>query len=237
MRKLADGTISYTYRDAEKAVNDIPGSTVWVAPNSLYRAEDIKPAEGWDQNSVIYVGRFAPTKKVRLLVEAFAIAVRSEPEIRLTLIGGGEELTLLKEMVARLGISEQVTFPGWIDDLSSLREYYSRAFCSASPGFAGLGLTQSLGFGVPMLVADNEPHSPEIELEASGGVAYFQSDTPDSLAQAILSAWEKRALTPQTQLSEYVESSYSAEAMANGLQDALQGGPTNNAKGSNGQRK
>ncbi|RAX17031.1 glycosyltransferase [Pseudarthrobacter sp. AG30] len=237
MRKLADGTISYTYRDAEKAVNDIPGSTVWVAPNSLYRAEDIKPAEGCEKNSVIYVGRFAPTKKVRLLIEAFAIAVRSEPEIRLTLIGGGEELSLLKGMVARLGISEQVAFPGWIDDLSSLREYYSTAFCSASPGFAGLGLTQSLGFGVPMLVAEDEPHSPEIELEASGGVAFFQSDTPDSLAQAILSAWEKRAQAPQAHLSEYVESRYSAEAMANGLQDALQDGPTNNVKGSNGQRK
>ena len=71
-------------------------------------------------------------------------------------------------LVEELGIGDKVNFAGWIDNPDSLRQFYSKAFCSASPAFAGLGLTQSLGFGVPMVVADDEPHSPEIELESTG---------------------------------------------------------------------
>jgi hypothetical protein len=32
-----------------------------------------------------------------------------------------------------------------------------------SPGYVGLSITQSLSYGVPMIVARDEPHSPEIE--------------------------------------------------------------------------
>jgi glycosyltransferase involved in cell wall biosynthesis len=221
---MADGTISYTYRDAQKAISDIPDSPVWVAPNSLYRTEMIVPAPVTDspRDSVIYVGRFAPAKKVSLLLEAFALASRSEPGIRLILVGGGVQETQLRELAKNLGLSDNVDFPGWIDDLDVLTPYYSRSFCSASPGFAGLGLTQSLGFGIPMVVADKEPHSPEIELEASGGVTYFQSDSPDALAKESLSLWEERDQVPRRDLSDFTKSRYSAEAMANGLRSALE---------------
>lgn len=141
--------------------------------------------------------------------------------MRLVLVGGGTEEVKLKQLVKDLGIENQVIFPGWIDDVASLRTYYERAFCTASPGFAGLGLTQSLGFGVPMIIADKEPHSPEIELDESGGVAYFESDSDVSLSRELLRNWEKRESLPDTHLSDYTRARYSAEAMASGLLSAL----------------
>lgn len=229
MRRLSNGTVTYTYRDAQKAHDDMPESAVWTAPNSLYRGEDIQPAIGVTvRNSVLYVGRFAPAKKVSVLVEGFAQAVRQQPDMKLVLVGGGSEESALKLLVSRLGIQDKVEFPGWIDDLHELLPFYSRAFCSTSPGFAGLGLTQSLGFGVPMLVADNEPHSPEIELDSSGGVTYFTSGSCAELEKAILGKWRTRHSLPDSAISDYTKQRYSAEAMAQGLQYSLQNIPSIN---------
>ncbi|MFJ6284408.1 glycosyltransferase [Pseudarthrobacter oxydans] len=174
------------------------------------------------RTSVLYVGRFAPAKKVSLLIEGFAKAAERMPEMRLILVGGGEEESRLRELASHLGVASKVEFPGWIDDLDQLLPFYRRSFCSASPGFAGLGLTQSLGFGIPMLVADNEPHSPEIELDISGGVEYFASDSPDGLRDALLHKWDSRDILPDHDLSEYTRVRYSAEAMAAGLRDAFE---------------
>lgn len=228
MRRLASGTISYTYRDAAKAQDDLPGHPVWTAPNSLYLERQIEavgspsPDLG-TPSDVLYVGRFAPTKKVDLLIRGFAKAVERQPELRLTLVGGGEEEEKLRLTVIELGLEGLVKFPGWIDDISALRPYYEKAFCSASPGFAGLGLTQSLGFGVPMIVADKEPHSPEIELEASGGVFYFASNSIEGVADAIIARWNDRFRVPCHHLSAFTKKRYSAEAMAEGLVCALLG--------------
>lgn len=225
MRRMADGTVSYTYRDAQKAMTDLPGSAVWTAPNSLYKKEFIRPAlqaEDSFRNEVLYVGRFAPTKKVSLLIEGFAVASSLHPDMKLVLVGGGSEEHALRELADRLDVSDKVEFPGWIDDLDTLAPFYSRAFCTVSTGFAGLGLTQSLGFGIPMVVADDEPHSPEIELDSSGGVSYFKSGSSEGLAEAIGRQWTTRGLLPDLSLSDYTRSRYSAEAMAAGLQSALE---------------
>lgn len=224
MRRMANGTISYTYRDAEKADQDLPGAPIWTAPNSLYRRDAISPAvprAAKARTDVLYVGRFAAEKKVALLIEGFALASKLVDDMRLNLIGGGAQEAELRGLAAELGVADKVNFPGWIDDLNLLLPYYSSAFCSASPGFAGLGLTQSLGFGVPMIVAKNEPHSPEIELDASGGVQYFDSDSPTSLSMAILERWNARKQVPDAELSSYTKDRYSAEAMADGLESAL----------------
>lgn len=225
MRKLSAGSVSYTYEDRVKALTDLPGQPVWVAPNSIYRAGDIQASDGTVRGEVLYVGRLEPAKKPQLLVRGFALAYEACPTLKLRLVGAGSETGAIRELVTELGIADAVQFDGWIDDVSRLREIYAGAFCSVSPGFAGLGLTQSLGFGVPMIVADNEQHSPEIELAETGGVTWFEANSPQSLAEKLLAAWGERENLPDHALSDSVRKLYSAEAMAAGLQKALQNVP------------
>ncbi|WP_159733363.1 glycosyltransferase [Arthrobacter sp. 9V] len=208
-------------------MSDLPEGPVWVAPNSLYPLDLMVPAEtpGLQRNSVLYVGRFEPAKKVDLLVRGFALAAASIPELRLTLVGGGSEQSKLENQVSELGIEEKVEFAGWIDEPEALKSHYSTAIATTSTGFAGLGLTQSLGFGIPMIVAKDEQHSPEIELADSGGVTWFESDSAEALAESIRGAWQKREQLPNVSISEFTKRRYSAEAMAEGLRTALQGLP------------
>jgi glycosyltransferase involved in cell wall biosynthesis len=225
MRRLASGTITYTYSDQVAAEQELPGQPVWAATNALYRTNDIRPvgtSNGEIRTEVLYVGRFEFAKKVPLLLEGFAQAVRRQPELQLRLVGGGSQEVQIRHKAHELGIADKVMFEGWVDDVDQLKPIYERAICAVSPGFAGLGLTQCLGFGVPMVVSKNEPHAPEIELADTGGVIWFETDSTTSMADGMLAAWRRRGELPLSQVSEYVRDHYSAESMARGLHHALE---------------
>lgn len=223
MRRLASGTVSYTYDQREQARKDIPAQPVWVAPNALYRVGQLQRAmtTGTDRTTILYVGRFEPRKKVALAIRAFARFAASNTETELVLVGSGSEDASLRALADSLGVSNRVRFEGWIGEFDQLADLYGSAFCSLSPGFAGLGLTQSLGFGVPMAIAKDETHSPEIELATSTSVKWFASDDPDALARAVGSLWALRDSLPRRDLAERIQISYSAEAMALGLRASL----------------
>lgn len=224
MRHLASGTVSYTYSDQEAARHELPEQPVWVATNALYRAEDIHPAvisQAAERTDVLYVGRFEPAKKVDLVLRAFAIAVAKHPELRLRLVGGGSQQPQLEALAEELSVAGKVHFEGWVDGVTALAAFYATAVCTVSPGFAGLGLTQSLGFGIPMVVAKDEPHSPEIELVDTGGVHWVASNDPASMAQGLSDAYGQRERLPIDEVSQFVRDRYSAETMARGLRDAL----------------
>lgn len=232
MRKLADGTVLYGFDSVIPAQKDIPNQPVWVAPNALYPAEALYSARADnDAKAIVYVGRLVAEKKVDLLIKAFAQVAHQLGDVQLRIVGAGDALPELKKMTERLGISEKVEFTGSVTGVDKLREVYSDAFCSVSPGYVGLSLTQSLGFGVPMLVADDEPHAPEIELERFGGVARFKEDDDIALASLILSVFQgETTFPPPEKLAAPIKANYSAESMARGLLESLDASPQNLGK-------
>ncbi|MFF2487718.1 glycosyltransferase [Microbacterium sp. NPDC058062] len=215
--------MTYTYTNRDRARVDLPNQPVWVAANALYPRQVLveSASETRDRQDAIYVGRFEPKKKVHLALRAFAESGLHRFGARLVMIGGGSGERELRDLADELQIGEHVAFPGWIDSAQALADRYATTFVSVSPGFAGLGLTQSLGFGVPMIVAQNEPHSPEIELAEVGGVDWFDSDSVTSMSEALKRAWARRDQLPLNKVRDYVEGHYSAEMMAQGLLNAL----------------
>lgn len=227
MRALADGTVLYGFDSVLPARRDLPNQEVWVAPNALYSAALLGPTgTNSSKSSIIYVGRLVEEKKVDLLIRAFAEASPKLANIRLKIVGQGSELESLKSLAGELRCDSKIDFLGSITDPSALKAAYSDALCSVSPGYVGLSLTQSLGFGVPMLIADNEPHAPEVELERFGGVARFKENDPSSLASLLEAVASGHFEFPDAaRLAEPVVKSYSAESMASGLLDSLRNRP------------
>jgi len=222
MRRLADGVIVYSHRDRAALLREEPHARVWVAPNSLYASSRIRTDLGGDRTDILYVGRLVRSKKVALLVKAFAALAPKHPKARLVIVGDGEERQALEDLVMSLSLEDKVSLRGWIDEYEDLREIYAQCSVSVSPGYAGLSLTQSLGFGVPMIVANKEQHAPEIELEDSGGVSYFKSDSVSSLTAAIDGLLTQNLDDEfRERLSTYVAGKYSAEGMKEGLAAAI----------------
>lgn len=221
MRKLASGTLLYGYDSVLPALQEVPNQPVWVAPNSLYPTAHLgrRPSDN-PRDTVLYVGRLVAEKKVDLLIRAFALA---EPnDVQLVIAGTGDDQESLERLSQELGCEARVKFLGVVTDKNDLSELYSRAICAVSPGYAGLSLTQSLGFGVPILVADDEPHAPEIELERFGSVTRFRENSPEALAVALANAVANPIEeSAAVRLADEVAKYYSAETMAQGLHHAL----------------
>lgn len=218
MRRLAHALIVYTQTEADELRRRVPGIRVGPAPNALYTLAELEARPvTTPPTDIVYVGRLTPQKKPGLLVDAFRLALGGlPPDVRLVLAGDGPLRDELARQVEAMGLSERVRFLGHVSEVEELAEIYRTAIVSVSPGYAGLSLIQSLGFGVPMVVARDEPHAPEIEAALEGvNVVFVPSDNPAALGAGLVSVVEDAPhwLEKREVIAAPVRSRYSVEGM------------------------
>ena len=227
--RLGDGCITYTHSERKYLQNAYRWLSVWVAANACVFAKDCRPVQATSEevDSILYVGRLIERKKVTLLLEGFVEALRQQavpPTVRLVYIGDGPELGKLKADAHRAGAVEKVIFTGHISEVDALRGHYRRAVCAVSPGYVGLSATQSFGFGVPMVVADGEFHSPEIEACREGfNTEFFRSDDVGDLARVLAKVYRNREawLQRRSEISDWTQRNYTFEIMRDGFIEAI----------------
>jgi glycosyltransferase involved in cell wall biosynthesis len=229
MRALADGTIIYTYSEYQKARRDLPKGAVFIAPNSVSTRDSQIRSDSGKRKVFLYSGRLVPEKKVSLLLKAYKQSGLYNNGISLVIIGDGPDMGELVRLSVKLDINESVKFLGEVFDLNSLAENYGRAIASVSPGYVGLSLTQSAGYGVPMILARNEFHSPEFEIIRKINHYFFEKDDYFALSIALQNVYA-RSETAEFELScesmaNFVRKYYSAETMAEGLYAAIYNTP------------
>lgn len=227
MRKLGDSLIFYTNNQMREFTDRYPSYNriLSVAPNSLYSEGEIYSIDG-SRSNIIYVGRLVESKRVDLLIHGFSLAVKAiTPGCRLRIVGSGPDSERLKKLTKDLDLSDQIEFLGHVSDVNRLRQLYSNSLFSVSPGYVGLSITQSFAFGVPMLVADDEPHSPEIEAFIDGENGYlFRAGDEKSLAEKIIKFYSESSKWSNSSqdIVEDCRNRYSVEKMVEGFVYACQ---------------
>ncbi|MGE0544876.1 MAG: glycosyltransferase family 4 protein [Dehalococcoidia bacterium] len=228
MGRLGSGMIVYTESQACELREWMPGVSIIAAPNALYSVAEIGAVTS-DQSpaAFIYVGRLVPAKKPELLLHAFAMAVGRLPEeSRLIFVGEGPARGELERHADKAGLSGRVEFTGHVADPAALKTLFARSIAGVSPGNAGLSITQSLSFGVPMIIARNEPHGPEIEAAREGENALmFHEDNPSALADALVGVWNERDrwIAARDAIARDCAMRYSADLMASRIIQAARG--------------
>jgi glycosyltransferase involved in cell wall biosynthesis len=224
MRRLADTLIVYTETEAAELRACMPGADVVAAPNALYSLADLARADpSGRRRDFLCVGRLVPEKKPGLLLSAFLLARDRLPaDVRLVFVGDGP---LHDELVAGAkGAADRIVFEGHVSELEKLAPAYADALATVSPGYVGLSLTQSLCFGVPMLIGRQEPHSPEIEAAVEGqNACFFESDSPEALASLLVSVFQQRDdwVARRRSIAEVARRAYTVEAMVERFISAL----------------
>lgn len=103
---------------------------------------------------ILVVARLSKEKRVDLAIDIFARLLKKYPRIGMIIVGEGPEQSVLVEKVKKLGLSENVIFEGWQDDLSP---YYKTANLflqtSSYEGF-GLSLLEAAASGCPVVSSD-----------------------------------------------------------------------------------
>ena len=224
-RSLASALIVYTRTEAHALQARTKRVAIFVAPNAISGRGEITPVfSEADPSQLLCTGRLVPAKKPLLLLEAFASAcIESDFHATLVYVGDGPLRGTLEDRVDELSISDRVRFLGHVPP-AKLSQVFESAFATVSPGYVGLSLTQSLAYGVPMLIASDEPHSPEIEAAMDGENAlFFRSDSARALAEVILRVWRERTAwrMRSPQIASRCNEEYSAEAMARGVLSAI----------------
>lgn len=229
---LSNGIVAYTESDKEVFCVQCPSIPVWVAPNSCVYAGDCLPVSlplNDLPTAFIYVGRLIEEKKVDSLLRAFSVAVKAgslPDEARLIIVGDGPAKSALSVFAQENSLSDRVCFTGHISNTDRLRELYSQAIASVSPGYVGLSATQSFSFGIPMLISKDEQHSPEIEAcQAGFNAMFFKTGDLADFSEALVSTWKLRSdwISRRSEIASWTRENYSFEAMVEAFISSLNG--------------
>ena len=163
-----------------------PDKNILSIPNLLEL-----PTETWSQQRrdtteekvIISVGRFAPEKGHRYLIEALNLLNREEVPWRCMFLGEGELEAELRALTAKYGLSERVAFPGFCEEVFSLLltadVFVLPSLHESSPN----ALIEAMGIGMPCIASDVGGIVDLIENEKDG--IRVPPQDPTVLAQAL----------------------------------------------------
>jgi len=112
---------------------------------------------GWgDDKVIISAGRLAEEKNWITLLNAFALALKQQPNLRLVLLGDGPQAEALRQLAGELGIAERVTFTGKVpfeDVPPYLKAAVLFAFASITET-QGIVTLEAMAAGLPVVAVD-----------------------------------------------------------------------------------
>jgi len=161
---LADEIVAVSEGLADDLSNyaGIPRNRISVIPNPIITPEVIaKASENLDHPwfkpgkppVILAVGRLVPQKDYRMLINAFARVRRSVP-VHLLILGEGPERGELVSIVNKLGLQEDISLPGFIDNPYPFMVHSSVFVLSSRYEGLPTVLVEALFCGVPIVATD-----------------------------------------------------------------------------------
>ncbi len=131
-----------------------------VIPNGIDLEAFTPEPEGerYDEPSLLYLGRLKRYKGVELILQALARLREHHPRqpVRLRIAGRGDHEASLRDMVARLGLSDRVEFLGFVseeDKLELFRRSWVHVLTSPNEGW-GIANIEAAACGTPTVASD-----------------------------------------------------------------------------------
>ena len=179
---VPDERIDVVYNGVDASFSPAPAGEI----------EAFRRRKGLPERYVLHVGTLEPRKNLVRLVQAFTKArPQGQTGVKLVLAGGkGWGYDDIFAEVSRLGMEQDVIFPGYVPD-DELAWWYRGAeiFCYPSllEGF-GLPVVEAMACGVPVITS-NLSSLPEV----AGNAALLIDPTEvDALAEALRPCWRTR---------------------------------------------
>ncbi|MCC6801520.1 MAG: glycosyltransferase family 4 protein [Anaerolineae bacterium] len=151
--------------------------------NGAFRRQYGLPA---DAPLIGIVGRLVPVKNHRLFMEAAANVRALRPDARFVIVGDGELRDEIEAQVAALGLTDAVTFTGWMQDVAPVYTDLDVNVISSLNEGTPVSVIEALAAGCPV-VATAVGGLPDL-LDGGALGALVPSGDADALAAALLTA-------------------------------------------------
>lgn len=161
--KWAYRTSNYCFFQLENQrdfFGDKTASKSFVIPNPFVTNTPVEPYYGERNKSIVSAGRFGFEKCYNDLIDAFYIVHQKHPDYRLVLYGEGPMLPEYEKQVAKLGIKDFVSFPGYVKSVA--KEIQKEGVFVLSSLFEGIpnSLIEAMSIGIPCVATDCTPGGP-----------------------------------------------------------------------------
>lgn len=153
--RLPDGIVAISQKTRIDLIKrgKVRPERIDVIPVGIDLERIIKIAPARESTDVLFAGRLIHEKRVDLLLNAIAVAKKEIPTITCAIIGDGPERGLLEDLAVKLGVEENVSFTGFVDQ-DGLTAYMkaSKVFVlpSIREGF-GLVIVEANACGLPVI--------------------------------------------------------------------------------------
>src|SRR5215217_8315852 len=151
--------------------------------SSLFEGPFEDPFAGIGRPRVLFVGRLAPQKGVRALVEAAALI--ENPSARVLLVGDGPERPALEREARQIGVGDRVRFEGFFahDRLPAAMAHADILVLPSVYEELGTVLLEAMWAGLP-IVASRTGGIPDVIEDGANGLLVPPGE-PEALARAI----------------------------------------------------
>ena len=192
-------TVSHATKRDLKAMK-IPDASISIIPEAVTVAPLTRQPKKDSTPTIIFVGRIAKMKGVADLLKAYTLAKKHIPDLRLWLVGGGDEYK--KQLEEQYATDKDVTFFGFVDETKKL-ELLERATILASAsmkeGF-GLVVIEAAAMYTPSVVYNVDGFNESV---IDGKTGVLTDPCPEALASAIIKVLTDRAYYQELQNSAY----------------------------------
>lgn len=186
--KHADAQLLYGEEDIPHILErGVPAESVFVAPNTLF-VSNAQDTSEQPKHRLLFVGRLQRSKRVDVLIDSFAAALRSIPDTTvLTIVGSGFEEHNLRAQARSLGVEGRVEFHGELRGDVELFPLFRESLAYVSPGFVGLGVLHAFAYGVmAVTVAEPEHRHAQEFMNLKDGVNALIASSEERIADAII---------------------------------------------------
>jgi hypothetical protein len=218
--RKADALIFYTDYPIEKYIKrGFDRKTLFVAPNTvsvLNEKDEVK-------DSLLFIGTLYFEKDILILLNSYKKAYLENNEVlTLNIVGGGPDFQKVKNWVTENKFTKKIYLLGPIYDIEKKAKIFKKAFACISPSQAGLGVLESMGYGVPFITMKDS---------ITGGERFNIIDNENGLLLATKDELKNIIIDITINKSKYIKMGNNAkeyyfknrtpEQMAGGIESAL----------------
>jgi glycosyltransferase involved in cell wall biosynthesis len=189
-----------------------------------FRARDVPKNGEW---RFVQAGRLIEKKGLPVTLRAFSTFLKQHPNAALTISGEGPLLPELQKFAGELGVTDRVSFTGFISQ-EQLREIYYRSHIFLHPSQTGRdgnqegipnSMLEAMATGLPVFATEHGGIPEAIENGVSGALVPERDD--EALARALLNATQDPDLLSRIARAgaEAVKHNFDWAAQAQRLED------------------